>query len=435
MRRVRYFLLLVLLAGFFVALGFALAGILFRQPLPALPAWTRGAGAFFFGFLCVLILRHFILMWFAYLDGIEGGAEPECQALPPVSILVPAFNESVTIQASIRSLLELDYPSFEILVIDDGSTDDTFLRASAMEGRYSGTRVRVLHKANGGKASALNLGISAAHEDLILCVDGDSRIEPGSLRAAVRHFGDPKVGAVAGNVKVANRRNLLTRLQALEYVEGLNMSRRAQAFFRSVAIIPGPFGMFRRRVLREAGGYSEDTYAEDADLTLKILERGWRVRYEPNAIAFTEAPEGMRDLFQQRYRWSRGLLQAVKKRVRPAIRCDNALLSLSILHLLFEGLLWPLVNLMAQVWLLYMASAYQSGGLLLLWWLQLTVLDLVAGLFCVVAEEEDLRLVPYAIPYRLFFTLCLDVCRVGALVEETLSVEMGWGKLERRGRI
>lgn len=434
-RAIGYVLLLGSLAAFFGLFGYLLFLLVARHPLPQLPGLAEGAGGFFFGFMCVLLLRYLVLIWFSFLDQVEATAEGDRQATPPVSILVPAFNEGPGIAAAIRSLLELDYPAYEILVIDDGSTDDTHARAKALEGRYSGARVRVLHKRNGGKASALNLGISAASEDLILCMDGDSKLDPGTLRAAVSHFRDPTVGAVAGNVKVVNRLNLLTRLQALEYIEGLNMVRRAQAFFRSVNIIPGPIGVFRRNVLLEAGGYSEGTFAEDCDLTLKILERGWKIRYEPGAIAFTEAPEGLRDLIKQRYRWTRGVLQAIRARSRGAVATRNRGLSFAVFYLAFEALIWPVVNVAAHLFLVYLALAYGAGTLLVLWWAQLTVLDLVAALYCIVVEEERLSLIPYAILYRLFFALCLDVCKVAAAVEELFAVEMSWGKLERKGRI
>ncbi len=434
-RSVVYLALFTFLAGVLSLLGYLVYSLLFDQPVPVMPDLIRDAGGFFFIFMCILLLRYLILMWFSYLSQVEVTTDEDALALPGVSILVPAYNEGASIQASIRSLLELDYPNYEILVIDDGSTDDTYAKARAMEGRYSGARVRVLHRSNGGKARALNLGISAASEDLILCMDGDSKLAPASLRRAVRHLNDPTVGAVAGNVKVVNRVNMLTRLQALEYVEGLNIIRHAQAFLRSVVIIPGPFGLFRKRVLLEAGGYDVDTYAEDADLTLEILERGWKIRYEPEAVAFTEAPEGMRDLMKQRYRWTRGLLQAMRKRMGAVLRLRNTGLSLGVIYLMFEGLIWPAVNVAAQIFLVYVAAAFGYGNLLLLWWAQLTVLDLVAALYCVVVEEESLALVPYAIPYRLFFTICLDVGRVASSIEEMCHVEMGWGKLERRGRL
>ncbi len=208
--------------------------------------------------------------------------------------------------------------------MDDGSTDRTVERAASLEGRYGDTTLRVVSKRNGGKASALNTGIALARIDYVLCMDGDSRLDPGTLRAAMRHFGDPRVGAVAGNVKVVNRDNVWTRLQALEYLEGLNMARRAQGFLRVVNIIPGPIGVFRRDVLRRVGGYDTDTFAEDADLTLKILTAGWHVAYEERAIAYTEAPRAVRRSRQAALSMDARNSAGASQATRVACRCRAA---------------------------------------------------------------------------------------------------------------
>jgi cellulose synthase/poly-beta-1,6-N-acetylglucosamine synthase-like glycosyltransferase len=243
-------------------------------------------------FLILLIVRYFVMLWFAFLGHLETASDGDIDRHPPlVSVLVPAYNESVCIASSIRSIAALDYPSKEIIVIDDGSTDDTYWQAREEAQRTTGTAVRVLTQRNAGKAAALNAGIREASGDFVMCVDGDSQLAPRSLREGMRHFSDPSVVAVAGNVKVANRRNLLTWLQALEYVEGLNLMRSAQAFFRTVNIIPGPLGIFRRDALLAVGGYAGDTFAEDCDLTLALLAQGWKIKYEPRAVAYTEAPE------------------------------------------------------------------------------------------------------------------------------------------------
>ncbi len=174
--------------------------------------------------------------------------------LPRVSILVPAYNEGPLIETSIRSLTELNYTNFEVIVINDGSTDGTLVNARKMEGRQGNAVVRVITQRNMGKSHALNNGASIATGEFLVSVDGDSKLAPNTLLNAIRHFKDPRIGAVAGNVKVINRRNLLTKLQALEYIEGLNMVRRAQAFFSSVNIVPGPIGIFRREALIGVGG-------------------------------------------------------------------------------------------------------------------------------------------------------------------------------------
>lgn len=388
------------------------------------------------GFLLVLIVRYFGLLWFSYLSLLEDELDVGAAGFPLVTILVPAFNEAAVIQGSIRSLLKLDYPRFEILVIDDGSSDATCRLARAFEGRHGHATVRVLRKTNGGKARALNTGIAAARGSLVLCMDGDSTLHPKTLRQAVRHFVDPAVGAVAGNVKVINRTNLWTRLQALEYIEGLNLVRRAQGFFRAVNIVPGPIGIFRRAALERVGGYDPDTFAEDCDLTLKLLLGGWQVRYEPEAIAYTEAPERLLDLLKQRYRWTRGILQAIRKRRRSLIdpRLGKSV-TFTLWYMVFEGIVWPALNVFAHVLFVYVATVHGTAVPLVVWWAQLTVLDLAAALYCVIAEEEEISIVPYAVLYRAFFALVIDTAKLFASLEESLQLRMDWGKLERIGRI
>jgi cellulose synthase/poly-beta-1,6-N-acetylglucosamine synthase-like glycosyltransferase len=267
-------------------------------------------------------------------------------------------------------------------------------------------------------------------------MDGDSRLSRETLKASLRHFRDPNVGAVAGNVKVVNRRNVWTRLQALEYIEGLNMARRAQAFARTVNIIPGPIGIFRRDMLQQLGGYETDTYAEDADLTLKILTAGWQIKYEERAIAYTEAPEGLLDLLKQRYRWTRGILQALGKRkawlVAPK---GGAGVWISLNTMFFEAVIWPSINVLGN---LTFAIGTLLAGIpqyVLYWWMMLTILDVAAALYAVAMEEEELALVPYAVLYRMFFIVVVDVAKMFASLEELFKVRMTWGKLERAGRL
>jgi cellulose synthase/poly-beta-1,6-N-acetylglucosamine synthase-like glycosyltransferase len=394
-----------------------------------------------FVFLVLLVLRYATLLWLGYLHHVESRAAEDDEqptALPAVTIIVPVFNEAEVIQAALRSLLELDYPEYDILVVDDGSTDDTYDIVSRMQGRYARTTLRAVSKANGGKASALNAGIALARTPYVLCMDGDSRLAPDSLRHAMGHFADPRVAAVAGNVKVVNRNNAWTRLQALEYIEGLNMPRRAQGFLRVVNIVPGPIGIFRRDVLAGVGGYETDTFAEDADVTLKIIGAGWHIVYEERAIAYTEAPETFLDLLKQRYRWTRGILQSLRKRAPGIFRSGqpgSLAVHFSVAMMLFEAILWPVVTVLGGVLFCVTALAVGPTSWILLWWVLLTMLDVAAALYSIGMEGEDLRLVPYAILYRLFFTTMVDVAKLFATVEEAARVHMTWGKLERAGRI
>lgn len=433
--KLRYVAVLAVLLLGITGLSVGLYELLRDAKLDLPSAFLQVAVWVLFAFLVLLILRYIGLLWFSYLNHLERD-DSESLHLPPVTILVPAYNEGAVIQGSIRSLLELDYPRFEILVIDDGSKDDTYVKAAAYEGDHGRATVRVITKPNGGKARALNTGIEAATSDFILCMDGDSALHPQTLRRAIRHFQDPHIGAVAGSVKVVNRNNLLSCLQALEYIEGLNMVRAAQGFFRLVNIIPGPIGLFRKSALEKVGGYDHDTFAEDCDLTLKLLLEGWKIQYEPGSIAYTEAPEALLDLLKQRYRWTRGILQAISKHKRTLVDPRRGIgVTLTLWYMIFEGIAWPVMNCFANVLFVYVATRYGTALPLVLWWAQLTVLDLAAALYCVVVEEERLSLVPYAIFYRAFFALTIDVAKLFATFEEMFKLRMDWGKLDRIGRI
>ena len=310
-------------------------------------------------FLFLLIVRYAILIFYSFMDHLEAlykGRQKvstiyrDDSLLPMISLVVPAYNEGVVIQAAIRSLLLLDYPNYEILVIDDGSTDDTYEKAMAVAQEQDKIPVRVITKRNAGKAEALNTGMSVARGEFVLNMDGDSKLSSNTLRACVRHFDDPSIGAVAGNVKVINRENIWSKIQALEYVEGLAMARKAQSFMRAVNIIPGPLGMFRKSVLKQVGGYDHDTFAEDCDLTLKMLMRGWHIAYEPTAIAWVETPTGLLNLLKQRYRWTRGILQATNKHSHALWQPRKSGLNFFILwYMLFEGIMWPFSTLLGNI--------------------------------------------------------------------------------------
>ena len=385
-------------------------------------------------FLAILFIRYFALLWFAYLGHAERNVlgDHKAKELPPISVIVPAYNEATVIDEAMASLARLDYPQFEVVVVDDGSLDGTLAVAAEWEGRHGNGDFRIVTKRNGGKATALNTGIAVSKYPFLFCMDADSRLEPQTLRRAVQQLSDPSVGAIAGNVKVRNRGSILTKLQALEYIEGLNLPRRAQGFLAAVNIVPGPVGLFRREALEEVGGYDTDTFAEDADLTLKLVAAGWKVVYEDTAIAWTEAPEKWLDLVQQRYRWTRGILQSLRKRKGLFLKpFPDFPLWLSALEMGFEAVVWPILNVYAHLFFALVALLFGAGELLLYWWMLLTLLDLVAAFVTVSMEEESLALVPFALIYRFFFILFLDVVKTFAALEELLRLGMSWDKLRR----
>jgi len=389
-------------------------------------------------FLFILLIRYFATLFMAYFYITRYTVEEKHGYFPFVSIIVPVFNEGKVLRSSIESLLELDYSNYEIIIVNDGSTDDTSAVAETLVGYQKGIsgliKVSLINKPNGGKAKALNAGIQYSEAQFVLCMDGDSQLSENTLKMAVRHFIDPAVGAVAGNVKVQNRKRVLTDLQALEYLEGLNMARSAQGFVQMVNIIPGPIGIFRKSAFKDAGFYSSDTFAEDADVTLKILAAGWKIVYEPNAIAFTEAPITIYQLLKQRYRWTRGILQAIRKHKKylfnPTVNFNNSVI---LWQMFYEALIWPAMNIFVNLYFIIIALFYGLSSFIFLWWIGIAVLDLMAAVYCIAAEKEEFRLVPYAIIYRMIFILLIDVTKAMATIEEFLGVSMTWGKLERTG--
>src|SRR6185369_11786219 len=176
--------------------------------------------------------------------------------------------------------------------------------------------VRVIRQENTGKPGALNTGIAAARGELLILVDGDTVFEPDAVGRLVQPFTDPRVGAVSGNTKVANRRGLLGRWQHLEYVTGFNLDRRMFDVAECMPTVPGAIGTFRRAAVEDVGGVPSQTLAEDTDFTMAVLRDGWRVVYEPSAVAWTEAPATLRQLWRQRYRWCYGTMQAMWKHRR-----------------------------------------------------------------------------------------------------------------------
>jgi cellulose synthase/poly-beta-1,6-N-acetylglucosamine synthase-like glycosyltransferase len=391
-------------------------------------------------FLFILLVRYFTILILAYLYLNQYTFKPAKEFFPFVSIIVPVYNEEKVVADSVKSLLDLNYSNYEIIVVNDGSTDKTREVAEQLvgyqEGRYSDIKISLIDKPNGGKSKALNAGIRYSKAEFVLCMDGDSQLSPDSLRLAVRHFFNPEIGAVAGNVKVMNRGKFFTDLQALEYIEGLNMARSAQSFVSLVNIIPGPIGLFRKKAVEEAGYYSSDTFAEDADLTLKILAGGWKIYYEPNSVSYTEAPVKLQQLMKQRYRWTRGILQSIRKHKKlmldPTINFGDTLI---LWTMFYEALIWPTMNIAANLFFMIAALAFGFTSLIFFWWAGLALLDLITALYCVAVEKEEFRLIWYAIIYRMFFILVIDICKAMSTIEEFLGIRMSWGKLERVGTV
>jgi cellulose synthase/poly-beta-1,6-N-acetylglucosamine synthase-like glycosyltransferase/peptidoglycan/xylan/chitin deacetylase (PgdA/CDA1 family)/spore germination protein YaaH len=263
---------------------------------------------------------------------------------PRVAVLIPAYNEEKVIVRTIRSVMMSNYKNIRVIVIDDGSKDNTYRVAlDAYPADVASGRLTVLTKPNGGKADALNFALARTTEQIYVGIDADGVIAHDAISNLVCHFANPQIGAVAGNAKVGNRVNLWTRWQALEYITSQNFERRALDLFDVVMVVPGAIGAWRTAAVKTGGGYHTNTVAEDADLTMNLLEQGYWVIYEDRALAFTEAPVNMDGLMRQRFRWSFGILQAIFKH-RGAIRKRRAMGLFALPNTLIFQILLPLVS-------------------------------------------------------------------------------------------
>jgi cellulose synthase/poly-beta-1,6-N-acetylglucosamine synthase-like glycosyltransferase/peptidoglycan/xylan/chitin deacetylase (PgdA/CDA1 family)/spore germination protein YaaH len=263
---------------------------------------------------------------------------------PRVAVLIPAYNEETVIVRTIRSVLNSDYKNLHIIVIDDGSLDRTAeVAREAYASEIAAGRVQVLSKPNGGKAAALNYALDRLTEEVYVGIDADTVIAADAISKLIPHFEDPRIGAIAGNAKVGNRVNLWTRWQALEYITSQNFERRALDLFHVVTVVPGAIGAWRTAPVKAAGGYPLNTVAEDADLTMNLLERGLHVNYEDRALAYTEAPIDAKGLMRQRFRWSFGTLQAIWKH-RAAFVRNKAMGLFALPNILIFQMFLPLVS-------------------------------------------------------------------------------------------
>ncbi len=299
----------------------------------------------FFAGDILMSARLILVGLFAVIDRLR---RPHRQASPGfnprIAVLVPAYNEEKVIVRTVRSVLHSDYENLRVIVIDDGSSDRTFdVAREAYAREIAAGRVTVLTKPNGGKAAALNFALDQIDEEFYVGIDADTVIAADAISKLIPHFEDAGIGAVAGNAKVGNRVNLWTRWQALEYITSQNFERRALDLFHVVTVVPGAIGAWRTSAVKAAGGYPLNTVAEDADLTMNLLEQQFKVVYEDRALAFTEAPIDAKGLMRQRFRWSFGILQSVWKHRLAFVR-NKAMGLFALPNILIFQMLLPLVS-------------------------------------------------------------------------------------------
>ena len=369
---------------------------------------------------------------------------PEYQ--PEVSVLIPAYNEESVIVETVRSVLASRYSKLEVLVIDDGSIDRTSELVRTNFGREP--RVHLLLQPNRGKPVALNHGLAEALGEVVVSIDADTIVDPDAIPRLVRHFLDPKVGAVAGNVKVINRNRWLTRWQALEYITSQNLEKRAFDLLNCIPVVPGAAGAWRAELLRSSGGFSGDTVAEDTDLTLSIRRSGWKILYDEDAIGRTEVPDTVEALIRQRFRWTFGTLQAVWKH-RDALGKPRygTLGWIAIPNIFLFQIVLPLVSPVIDLLFVLSIALWGLAQLRIarlpqLWTLQdverslifFAIFMLIDLFTCVVAfaleRNEDWTLLAPLILQRFYYRQMMYVVLFRALKEAVQGRPVGWRGVE-----
>jgi cellulose synthase/poly-beta-1,6-N-acetylglucosamine synthase-like glycosyltransferase/peptidoglycan/xylan/chitin deacetylase (PgdA/CDA1 family) len=347
----------------------------------------------------------------------------------PVSVLVPAYNEAKCIENTVRSLMASEHP-IEVIVIDDGSSDGTARIVEAM----GLPNVRVVRQLNAGKPAALNRGLANARYDIIVMMDGDTVFEPATVRELVQPFGDPKVGAVAGNAKVGNRDSLIGAWQHIEYVMGFNLDRRMYDILRCMPTIPGAVGAFRRSALERVGGMSDDTLAEDTDVTMAMHRDGWRVVYAENARAWTEAPETVQQLWSQRYRWSYGTMQAIWKHRKaivergPSGRFGRVGLPFVSLFMVVAPLLAPLID----IFLIY-GVVFGPTQKTILAWLGVLAIQAVCAAYAFRLDRERMTHLISLPLQQILYRQLMYVVLLQSWITALTGGRLRWQKLRRTG--
>jgi len=407
----------------------------------------------YYAFLAAIWLGVSRLIFLAGLSLWDRRSEAAQRSAPAVqnlhvSVIVPAYNEEKVIAQTVERLLESDHRDLDVIVVDDGSQDNTSTVLRSAFG--ADQRVTLIRIANRGKAEALNAGLARSTGDIIVALDADTQFQPDTIPRLVRWFIDPNVGAVAGNAKVGNRINMITRWQALEYIVAQNLERRALAALGTLTVIPGAVGAWRRSVLRAMGGFHSDTLAEDQDLTIGIQAKGWRVRFDSSAVAWTEAPTTFRGLAKQRFRWAFGTLQCLWKyrdlTFNPRYGALGMIalpqvwlfqIALTALAPLADLLLiWQLVS----QWIAYSqhGSEFSNTDLVTvgIYYVVFIVVDLLAATFGFLMERRENWGLLWWLPLQRFgYRQLMYYVVVRSISAAVRGAFVGWGKLERTGTV
>ncbi|TAL69523.1 MAG: glycosyltransferase [Bacteroidetes bacterium] len=391
-------------------------------------------GLFFLGILLAVGRTLFIIILASIQKSKDSKFSPEqLVGNPLVSIVIPAHNEEVTSVKTIQTLLQCDYKNIEIIFVDDGSSDNTYHNAISEFG--SNENVKIYTKPNGGKASALNFGIHYSKGKYLICIDADTQLKQNAISKILKYFTGDKVAAVAGNVKVGNKHNLLTKWQSIEYITSQNFDRRAFDVLNCITVVPGAIGAFRKSAVDEVGGFKTDTLAEDCDLTLQLLQAGYTIRNCMSSIAYTEAPETFKMFLKQRFRWSFGIMQSIWKHRKAMFKPRYKNFGMFALpHAMLFQFIMPLIAPLADfVMLLSIYEGYWVHTLP--YYLLFALMDVLSAIIAFRFEKEKIRDIWLLLPQRFIYRQLMYLILYRTVITAIRGTLVGWGVLKRTGRV
>lgn len=308
LQKILFLILLYVFSGFVISLGVA-------YEVKELPEWgylNLVLLAFFMPLFCKYLVHLSVVPWYPLINKRQT-SKGEKNYKPKVSVIVPAWNEEVGIVSTIKSILSNDYDNFELIVVNDGSTDRTDEKVKKFINKYNGgTPVLYVEKSNGGKASALNLGVEKSKGEIIITTDADSNLDKYAIQNIVKQFSDSRVMAVAGNVRVGNTGRIIGAIQKIEYIYGFYF-KRADSILNSVYIVGGAAAAYRKEIFNKLGYFDTEIITEDIEYSTRILNAGYTIRYATDAVFYTEVPSDMGSLIKQRLRWKFGRLMTFYK--------------------------------------------------------------------------------------------------------------------------
>jgi len=378
----------------------------------------------------LVVIRTLIVIWLAARFRRTSSTD----FTGAISVVIAAFNEEKVIANTLRSVLATDYTgALEVIVVDDGSRDHT---AEEVE-RVAATdpRVHLVRQENHGKARALQRTLAMAQNEIIVFLDADTNCQRDTLRQLVQPFAEEKIGAVSGHAKVGNLRSFIARCQALEYTVGFNLDRRAYTRWNCITVVPGAISAIRKSAIDSAGGLSLDTLAEDTDLTLALHKRGHHIVYVPEAIAWTEAPETVRTLARQRFRWAYGTLQCLWKH-RDIIfnRKYRALGWFSLPSVWFFQILLVAITPMVDLFLLA-SLPFGAWRAVLPFVIVFLAMDVILATLACILERESILRAWRILPMRLIYRPMLSYVIWKAILRAVKGAFVSWGKLERTASV